>query len=695
MTTKPSLQAKMKPTRLETLTAAAFAPGGALSHAIRNFAHNRNQAEYAAKVARLIAMPAPKSGETGAIAMLEGETGLGKTIAYLVPLMLNAAITGERAFISTHTNHLGLQILQTDGPIAANVVARSLGQEAGRPSIGWRFGRRNFFDRDRTILLARAASEEGHTRLRKELMAWADVSPTTFIEASEIGLALPEGVSESDVCLLASSNAEVAEAYNEHVARSREADIMVTNHALSLLNAQRWTHLLDSTERPACIGIFDEADALPAAAQSLSQPKTSLHALGALIAGGGNGKRATEAAENLELVYKAIGHLEEDGPVVIDRTRQDRALLRATRALADSVSELARNQSCQTREDLKEAVAAMRSWLDATDDGSWTIAVVSRSPVRKFPSLVTVQVNPGSITGRLWRRFGDGDPYLRATLLTSATLARPSSSRHEPANFSEFKRYIAIGGKDRHLPELSGRFEVEAFGKMSFVLADRKAPCPTMVDDDEAQTNPTWIDYVTRGVIAAHERGGRVLVLTTSYEDAEALGTRIPEAICQSRGEKIGGLIDKYRSTEGSILITPTAWNGVNLPGLVNHLVIPRIPFEPPDPEKNTVLRTALIRLSLNDETARRILAGRSHGRTERKLRQGIGRAIRSSTDQATLWILDPRFPLPDAMIKIRKLRLHQGLAERHTQLLACIPYRFRIPPSPAIERAEIFSVRS
>jgi hypothetical protein len=77
--------------------------------------------------------------------------------------------------------------------------------------------------------------------------------------------------------------------------------------------------------------------------------------------------------------------------------------------------------------------------------------------------------------------------------------------------------------------------------------------------------------------------------------------------------------------------------------------------------------------------------------RTLRKLRQGIGRALRWSTDRTTLWILDPRFPIPDSMVKNRKLRLHQGQAEKHLDLFGCIPYRFRSGPAPTIDRASIF----
>ena len=79
----------------------------------------------------------------------------------------------------------------------------------------------------------------------------------------------------------------------------------------------------------------------------------------------------------------------------------------------------------------------------------------------------------------------------------------------------------------------------------------------------------------------------------------------------------------------------------------------------------------------------------------KRKLRQGIGRSIRRASDKAVCWILDPRFPLPEALIRDRRRRLHQGLAVKHGGLALCIPRRFRVGLNPVFDKAEILAVKA
>ena len=59
-----------------------------------------------------------------------------------------------------------------------------------------------------------------------------------------------------------------------------------------------------------------------------------------------------------------------------------------------------------------------------------------------------------------------------------------------------------------------------------------------------------------------------------------------------------------------------------------------------------------------------------------RKLRQGIGRGIRAKNDICRLWILDPRFPVPESFRLNRNLA--QGPAASHKELAeSAIPARF------------------
>jgi Rad3-related DNA helicase len=203
------------------------------------------------------------------------------------------------------------------------------------------------------------------------------------------------------------------------------------------------------------------------------------------------------------------------------------------------------------------------------------------------------------------------------------------------------------------------------------------------------------LDYAAAGVRAAHERGGRVLVLATSYGDAEAIVRRVEGGILHKRGQKLDGVLDAFRADPAAVLVSPAAWAGVSLPGLISHLVIPRIPFPARDEARDVVMVRALMERGLTEGHARAVLHAQARIDAKRKLRQGIGRAIRLASDQAVLWLLDPRFPLPDPLVRNPRLRLHQGAASRYRDLVQCIPARFRTGASPAFDRAEIFPWRS
>ena len=109
-----------------------------------------------------------------------------------------------------------------------------------------------------------------------------------------------------------------------------------------------------------------------------------------------------------------------------------------------------------------------------------------------------------------------------------------------------------------------------------------------MTDEDDANvTDAAWLLYAAQGVAAAALRGGRCLVLTTSFRDTEAMGSLLRgfghSPIEHKRGQRLAECIDAFRLDKAATLLSPAAWEGVNLPGLLSHLVIPRISFAPLD----------------------------------------------------------------------------------------------------------------
>jgi ATP-dependent DNA helicase DinG len=138
---------------------------------------------------------------------------------------------------------------------------------------------------------------------------------------------------------------------------------------------------------------------------------------------------------------------------------------------------------------------------------------------------------------------------------------------------------------------------------------------------------------------------GRTLVLFASYGDLDAIASRVAEEIhadgypllIQRSGIPTTALCDEFRAIRESVLFgVDTFWFGVDFPGeTLTQVIITRIPFpHPQDP-----LQVARRNLLPREEYWRRY-----RYETAIKLRQGIGRLIRSEADRGRVVILDARY---------------------------------------------------
>src|SRR5688572_16040144 len=96
---------------------ALFGPGGLLEAAApERFEARPQQSAMAAAVAETL-------GGGGAL-VVEAPTGVGKSLAYLLPAALWALERGGRVLVSTNTRALQEQILHKELPVAAGIAAR-------------------------------------------------------------------------------------------------------------------------------------------------------------------------------------------------------------------------------------------------------------------------------------------------------------------------------------------------------------------------------------------------------------------------------------------------------------------------------------------------------------------------------------------------------------------------------------------
>src|SRR6476646_9966428 len=137
-----------------------FGPGGALARALPEYEARREQAALAAAVEQALA--------TGEHLVAEAGTGVGKSLAYLVP----ALESGLRVVVATATKALQEQLLTKDVPIAAAAVGRPVTVQVLK-------GRANYLCRLQLQGFQPFLMAEGRdARAWEAMSAWLDTTET-------------------------------------------------------------------------------------------------------------------------------------------------------------------------------------------------------------------------------------------------------------------------------------------------------------------------------------------------------------------------------------------------------------------------------------------------------------------------------------------------------------------------------------
>ena len=213
-------------------------------------------------------------------------------------------------------------------------------------------------------------------------------------------------------------------------------------------------------------------------------------------------------------------------------------------------------------------------------------------------------------------------------VMTSATL---SVGR---ADLAYFRRRI---GADEVEPLLlGGPFDFRSQMKM-FVV--QKMPDPRDVGYEKALEH--WIAHFVE------ETDGRAFVLFTNYRGMQAVADQMREfflrkkfnLLVQGGGAPRGRLLEQFKATPRSVLFgTDSFWMGVDVPGeALSNVIITRLPFAVPD---HPLIEA---KLELIEERGGDPFTEYSLPEAILKLRQGVGRLIRTKSDRGIIVILDNR----------------------------------------------------
>jgi len=633
------------------LAAKTFAAQGWLQDLLR-LEHRPQQEQMARAVAAAMV--------DDEVLLFEAGTGVGKSLAYLVPGLIHATDQARQLIVSTHTISLQEQIETKDLPLCR----RLFGSVAElRPYVGFKSailvgkanylcptrlahalaGRQELFPSAEQAELQRLAAWAQETRdgLRHELHP--PPSPEVWDAINADSSACSRKHCDPERCF-----------YQRARARLQHAQVIIVNHSLlfALLNAGGASEKggVRGVLFPDDLVVLDEAQTVPEVAsehfglrlssygvdrllKNLWHPQKKrglLHRLG----GAGDKQLVEDALEAAEQFFGFVRDRWLDQQTIV-RVREEGfaepwldapllALSKAVGTLADRFDDgQNRDELLEQRGRLIACRTGLRQFLglSAEDHVYWAERSGRRGQV------VTLRTAPLDVA-----------PYLREHLLqrrtsvvfTSATLAL--GGRMEP--FQE-----RIGAPDARAAVVASPFDYEHNMRV-YVAADMPLPSPA----DARLAVDALVDYL--GFCTLRAPGGS-LVLFTSYNDMRQCAVALEPVYAQHRrpfylqGE--GGsrteLTRRLRAAGNGILFgTDSFWMGVDVPGAaLSQVVITRLPFEVPT-HPVAEARAEWIRdrggNPFNELTLPEALV---------KFRQGIGRLIRAQTDRGLVTILDAR----------------------------------------------------
>ncbi len=624
--------------------AAIFAPGGDISRALSAFEPRPQQARMAEAVYQAV------NGRSHLI--VEAGTGVGKSLAYLLPAALWAARNKKKVVVATHTKALQAQLVKKDLPAVKDILAAR-----GLPlSYFLLMGSSNYLCLSRLERGRRLGPElfesEGAGKPLEELHAWAATGASGC--RPELPFAVPQPVwaevcRDPDSCLGRKCHLKGACFYRRDVALAAKADIVVVNQHLYFAGMP--LPAFDAV-------VFDEAHNLEEVAAafmgfSLTDRKIKrfLDDIFNRKSGKGLARRLTRPpADWLEEVQQAVSEVNfaskaffqelreklgfEDGETVHTKTKrvQQPAIIRnsleqpllaltvlLSQALAYSQSDL---EEAEIKGHLKRCLdlaAQLAAFLACKESSNAYWVEVSRS---KRHAEIALNMAPVDVSEPLRKTlFGQGFPVI----LTSATLAVDGS----------FAMVRARLGLDKSLELLlDSPFE---YARKVALLVPQNVPDPA-----EGAAYDAAVTEACFRVVAAVEGG--VFLLFTSWQSLEkayqALAQKLHGRPLFKHGDRLPQqLLSEFRRAGNGVLFaTDTFWQGVDVPGqALSCVVIARLPFVSPDSpleEARKEWMTAKGLSFFNDYTLPKAVV---------RFRQGFGRLIRTKKDFGAVVVLDPR----------------------------------------------------
>lgn len=636
--TTPIVTTLFTDSRLQRTVTEDLRQGGILSKRLPGYEERPAQIKMATLVARSLTQNVPS--------IIEAGTGTGKSLAYLVPIVRS----GKVAIVSTANKALQEQLFYKDIPFVQKHIKHF---EAALVK-----GVSNYVCLDRVEDERIGMQHYTKNPDFKRLLDIIHDSEAEFMGDFEtLGFQLPGDIrsrvaTDSDQCAWTKCSF-YSECYvREMRERAAMAQVIVVNHTLLLLDAAIGGFLLPERD----VIILDEAHHLEEEATRsftvtigpqqvqllLAQRMLKTHSQLSLQAEAE--KAAHETWQRLALVadpgYKGRINVEEP--------------LEEGLILASAISDLADSLRKQRPKDLSDKDGPLYDkLLKRTQNLAENIRIVfSVKDPAKFVYYVErvhapgqrgfqlqVSAAPLDVTNWLRQRLFDKCNVIS----TSATLAtvgpNPANPEQKGPNFAYFRHRIGLDPLER--PDVLEDILPLAFDYESNALLYLPRELPEPVYGSGADDYMKSIAREMYKLVKASR--GRAFLLFSSKRMLdrayELMSPHLPYPLLKQGDMTRLELTRRFREEEGSVLFgLKSFWEGVDIAGeALSLVVIDKLPFDPPDDPVHEA-RVAQMKAAGENWFGTYVLP-----QAVLRLKQGLGRLLRTREDRGVMAILDTR----------------------------------------------------
>lgn len=547
--------------------------------------------------------------------IVEAGVGIGKTFAYLFPSMLYTSYFGKPVVIASSTIHLTEQ-LEKDIIDAEKISNLTVSSIVGK-------GQRNYFCENRARKYKAVSKKD-------PIKKYIDDYPHSKITLSNNDW---EKINVNNCTFNQCDYRFDCEFYNMREGLKgygkMAGDIIIVNQDLLIVNylkEEKTGHSLINGNHD--VVIIDEAHNLEEKARNALTISFNKNDINNVI---NQAERVTrESYSKLkyminDLYIEIKKFVESNLPDEVENSRsafhgdylsQYIDLVRLIRTVYDKV-QIVDIQSDKASDELIETLDDLVTLIEGIFDPTLTNNIYW---AELSSNKVTLSYAPDNIAEKLNQLFFTQSKQF---ILTSATISAGYENREYKYLRESIGLHKTITSKSKPSP-----FPYDKNARL--YLPDQ------ISEYEDANFVHELSDYILKLATATN---GRTLVLFTSKNEMEEVYRLIKESknhhfniIRQSnRSEK--ETLEEFRETKGILLATGTYWEGLNIEGSdLTSLIITRLPFPVPDPVIENKMKKSPS--PYQDVLFPEMIL---------KLRQGVGRLIRTATDVGVLSILDSR----------------------------------------------------